>query len=267
MTKKQMYNRERSPSPEPAHYKETGKYKPEGKYKPGPEKYEVPSKETYHYSVCSHPIEEICLATNYLANIPEDFKHDMLKFICKEGVNGPGVYAEYVAPPNADTVHQINGSGGYFLKKTVEEATIYLIWYNRARGVYMFWGPTERAVRDAMNRIRGRIVKYVVHVNSAEKSSRHIDLAATPPPKPLMRKPAEYKHEEVGRTMSLGHGLTLETMGNAYLDEKKEEEIDEPPTHTRSDGYCPRPLKCWSDEDDEEENAPRALSRSMSIAH
>ena len=204
----------------------------------------------------------------------------MLKFICKEGLNGPGVYAEYVAPPNADTVHQINGSGGYFLKKTAEEATIYLIWYNRARGVYMFWGPTERAVRDAMNRIRGRIVKYVIHVNSAEKSSRHIDLAATPPPapakpapakpapaKPAPAKPAEYKHEEVSRTMSLGHGLTLETMGNAYLDEKKEEEIDEPPTLTRSDGYCLRPLKCWSDEDDEEENAPRGLSRSMSIAH
>ena len=171
--------------------------------------YTIPSKETYQYRNCSHPIEEICLATNYLATIPDDFKHAMLKFICKEGLNGPGVYAEYRAPPNAETVHHINGSGGYFLKKTTEEANIYLIWYNRVRGVYMFWGALEREVRDAMNRIRGRIVKYVVHVNSAEKStpqthhSRHSDIAGSPPPPPLHPKltlkstrPVEEKIEE-----------------------------------------------------------------------
>lgn len=117
-------------------------------------KYTIPSKETYQYRLCSHPIEEICLATNYLANIPDDFKHGMLKFICQEGLNGPGVYAEYSAPPNADTVQHINGSGGYFLKKTTEESNIYLIWYNRVRGVYMFWGALEHEVRDAMNRIQ-----------------------------------------------------------------------------------------------------------------
>lgn len=158
--------------------------------------YTIPSKETYQYRVCSHPIEEICLVTNYLANIPDDFKSAMLKFICKEGLNGPSVYAECVAPPNPVTVHKINGNGGYFLKKTAEEANIYLIWYNRDRGVYMFWGAVERTVRDAMNRIRGRIVKYVVYVNSVEKPtpqtthrSRHRDIAETPPPAPARALP------------------------------------------------------------------------------
>lgn len=160
--------------------------------RPSQAKYTIPSKETYQYRECSHPIEEICLATNYLANIPDDLKHTMLQFICQEGLNGPGVYAEYSAPPNADMVHSINGNGGYFLKKTTEEANIYLIWYNRTRGVYMFWGAIEREVRDAMNRIRGRIVKYVVHVNSVEKPthqtyySRHNDIAGSPPPPPAL---------------------------------------------------------------------------------
>lgn len=130
----------------------------------------IPSKEDYRFRSCSHPIEEICLATNYMAIIPDDFKQAMLRFICKEGLNGPGVYAEYSAPPNPETVNIINGKGGYFLKKTTQEANIYLIWYNRNRNVYMFWGALEKEVRDAMNRIRGRIVKYVSDSNSAEKS-------------------------------------------------------------------------------------------------
>jgi hypothetical protein len=156
---------------QPAIIKRTASHAPSPSPSPSPlpPKYTIPSKETYQYRDCSHPIEEICLVTNYLATIPDEFKHTMLKFICQEGLNGPGVYAEYSAPPNADTVHRINGSGGYFLKKTAEDANIYLIWYNRPRGVYMFWGALEREVRNAMNRIRGRIVKYVVHVNSAEK--------------------------------------------------------------------------------------------------
>lgn len=159
----------------------------------------IPSKEEYRFRPCSHPIEEICLATNYMAIIPDDFKQDMLKFICKEGIHGPGVYAEYSAPPNPETVNIINGKGGYFLKKTTQEANIYLIWYNRNRNVYMFWGALEKEVRDAMNRIRGRIVKYVSIGNSAEKSHERRpllnrnDIAGSPPP-----PPSTHLHESRG---------------------------------------------------------------------
>jgi len=75
------------------------------------------------------------------------------------------VYGDYAAPPNKQIVDQINGQGGYFLKMTAEAAGIYLIWYYQAKERYLFWGPTTRSVRDAMNRIRGRIVKYVVHLD------------------------------------------------------------------------------------------------------
>ena len=151
MTKKQ--ERERSPSPEPI-YKN--------------KKYEVPSKETYFFDRCEQPITEICEATNYFQQLPDDIKIPMLKYICEQSREGPSVYGEYDAPPDQEIVESINGKGGYFLKKTTEAADIYLIWYNRQKNIYKFWGPTERAVKDAMNRIRGRIVKYVIHLHTSQ---------------------------------------------------------------------------------------------------
>jgi len=179
-------------------------------------RFTIPSKEEYRFRSCSHPIEEICLATNYMAIISDDFKQSMLKFICKEGLNGPGVYAEYSAPPNPETVNIINGTGGYFLKKTTQEANIYLIWYNRNRNVYMFWGALEKEVRDAMNRIRGRIVKYVSVGNSAEKSHEQRpllnrnDIAGSPAP-----PPSTHLHE------SRGGGNQTKTKIHQIIDERR----------------------------------------------
>jgi hypothetical protein len=94
----------------------------------------------------------------------------MLTAICRQ--KSSSVYGDYAAPPNKQIVDQINGQGGYFLKMTAEAAGIYLIWYQQAKGRYMFWGPTERSVRDGMNRLRGRIVKYVVHLDEPAKEKR-----------------------------------------------------------------------------------------------
>jgi hypothetical protein len=98
----------------------------------------------------------------------------MLSEICRQ--KGSSVYGHYDAPPNKHIVAQINGERGYFLKKTTTAANIYLIWYHPSKERYMFWGPTERSVRDAMNRIRGRIVKYVVHLDrQSERAEEDID--------------------------------------------------------------------------------------------
>jgi hypothetical protein len=86
----------------------------------------------------------------------------MLSDICRQ--KSTSVYGDYAAPPSKQIVEQINGQGGYFLKMTAKAAGIYLIWYYQAKERYLFWGPSQRSVRDAMNRIRGRIVKYVVHL-------------------------------------------------------------------------------------------------------
>jgi hypothetical protein len=145
-----------------------------------PTKYQIPSKDTYQYRNCSHPIEEICGVTNNMELLPPDFKYAMLSFICQAGLNGPSVYSEYPAPPNDATTEQINGRGGYFLKKTTEAANIYLIWYDRKRKMYMFWGAIEKAVRDAMNRLRGRITKIMLFENtSSSRSSNNTTTTTT----------------------------------------------------------------------------------------
>jgi hypothetical protein len=145
---REQYERQHSPSPEPVYEKQ---------------KYEVPSKESYFLDRCDQPMEEICEETNYFQLIPDDIKIPMLKFICEHSRKNPSVYGEYDAPPDQKIVESINGQGGYFLKKTTEAADIYLIWHNQKKNVYKFWGASERTVRDAMNRLRGRIVKHVVH--------------------------------------------------------------------------------------------------------
>jgi hypothetical protein len=134
--------------------------------------------------------------------LPPDFKYAMLKFICQEGLKGPSVYGEYPAPQNAVTIDKINGNGGFFLKKTTEAANAYLIWYNSTRNMYMFWGATEKEVRNAMNRIRGRILKVVLYGNTSNTSTSHqnphphphppmatgySDIAESPPPPPSMQ--------------------------------------------------------------------------------
>jgi hypothetical protein len=105
----------------------------------------------------------------------------MLSEICRQ--KGSSVYGHYDAPPNKHIVAQINGECGYFLKKTTAAANIYLIWYHPSKERYMFWGPTERSVRDAMNRIRGRIVKHVVHMDrQSERTEEDIYYVEPVPP-------------------------------------------------------------------------------------
>lgn len=217
--------------------------------------YQAPSKESYFFVQCKQPIEAICISTNYLQQLPDDFKSEMLKFICKESRNGPSVYAEYDAPPNRQTVEAINGKGGYFLKKTAEIANIYLIWYNRQQKIYKFWGPTERAVRDAMNRIRGRIVKYTMHIHIQPQEpiqpqerpalpewpdSEYSDDETAPPDEP----------EPLRRTMSLKY-VSAENIKSIYERSDEEDGVRPLPELPR------RPLP----------EEPYEMSRSMSIAY
>jgi hypothetical protein len=133
----------------------------------------VPEKSDYYYDESTNPIEEICKYTDNLEHIPAEIRYQMLAEICRQ--KGSSVYGHYDAPPNKHLVAQINGQGGYFLKKTTTAANIYLIWYHPSKDRYLFWGPTEKTVRDAMNRIRGRIVKYVVHLDRPNETEEDVE--------------------------------------------------------------------------------------------
>ena len=202
--KQSTFQRSPSPSPQEVNIKQQVIAQP-------PQNYTIPSKESYYFRQCSHPIEEICNVTQHLTLIPEELRTNMLQFICKEGMKGPGVYGEFTGPPNIQTIKIINGNGGYFLKKTTLEANIYLIWYHRERGVYMFWGPTQKTVHNAKNRIRGRIAKYVLPTRTTNLSLTnkmvHYQIADSPPPIPSSppsspsSSPPPLQH-----TMSYKHG-------------------------------------------------------------
>lgn len=162
--------------------------------------FRVPSKDTYFIDRCDNPMEEICISTNYFKQIPDEFKYAMFKFICDQSHKSPSVYGQYEAPPEREIVESINGRGGYFLKKTAEEANIYLIWFDRQKNIYKFWGASEREVRDAMNRIRSRIVKYVIHAPTPKVLTVKVDQAKVDQAKVRHREPIQLSKENLATT-------------------------------------------------------------------
>jgi hypothetical protein len=270
--KKQMYERERSPSPspEPHEYKRS-EYK-QREYKQSD--YQVPSKESYFFDRCDQPMVEICEATNSFQLLPDEFKFPMLTFICAHSHEGrPSVYGEYDAPLDWETVESINGKGGYFLKMTAEAANIYLIWHNRQKNIYKFWGPSERAVRDAMNRIRGRIVKYVVHGHPLDPiepiplqrlhNMNATNLADSPPP--MTPKPMTMSLPQASKNYIKAHPTEFPASCALIKEKEKEEEEEEdnfrPGKLVRTDSIAISEIY-----GEEPSHHSFGLSRSMSMA-
>ena len=170
--------------------------------------YRVPEKSDYYYDESPNPIEEICKYTDNLEYIPPDLRYQMLSAICRQ--KECSIYGHYDAPPTKHLVAQINGQGGYFLKKTTAAANIYLIWYNPDKDRYMFWGPNERTVRDAMNRIRGRIVKYVVHLDRPREPEEDVEEDYIAPAEPTFDehfgKVSQTQMNKMGFTSGKGLG-------------------------------------------------------------
>jgi hypothetical protein len=259
--------RECSPSPEEVR---EGKYD-RSKIIKAPCNFRVPSKDTYFIDRCDNPMEEICISTNYFKQVPDEFKYAMFKFICEQSHKSPSVYGQYEAPPEREIIESINGRGGYFLKKTAEEANIYLIWFDRQKNIYKFWGASKHEVRDAMNRIRSRIVKYVIHeptpkVLHAKEQSVKVsrrepiqlskeNLATTPPP-PSPKASVYFKPIVCETITALKHWPTKENIVNPLKDE------DEcPPRIMRSISVAPCGFAS-----DNDPHQPIELCRSISIA-
>ena len=176
--------------------------------------YAVPEKSDYYIDKSRHPIEEICRYTGHLAQVPNEVRYRMLDLICAQKGRSSR-YGCYAAPPWVDTVARINGQGGHFLKVTAAAAGLYLIWYNAAKSTYMFWGPSEQSVRDGMNRLRGRIVKYVVHLGTHVEEEYTGETDYYDPEEPV-------KLEKLGKVITkqmkkmgfvAGHGLGREAKG------------------------------------------------------
>jgi hypothetical protein len=125
--------------------------------------YLVPQKP-YYLRDSEYPMEEMRDVTANFTQISNETKENLVRNLYHRKMRNQGTIIGVCNAPNIAIAEQINGKGGYFLKKTTEETGVDLIWYNKWDSTYIFWGPTTFKVVDAMNRICSRIIKYVVHV-------------------------------------------------------------------------------------------------------
>lgn len=147
-----------------------------------PGKYDIPAKP-YFTAPAPHLLEEICRLTEDLELLEPEYRRDMLQRI-RGHAWGTAVYGEYPAPPDVEAQKLIIGKGGYYFKITTQNTGIYLIWHNRLRNIFGFWAPNKDTLFLAMNLIRSRLVKIVVHV-LPEKRQAALYTVNMPVPVPM----------------------------------------------------------------------------------
>lgn len=140
--------------------------------------YIVPTKP-YYLRAVRDAIDEISFVTQDFQLLPPYFNNLEDQLSGRQRVT---MYGQFDAPTDKNIIKKINGKNGFFLKKTIKEADIDLIWWNEVTNHYLFWGTTKGRVIDAMNRIRSRIVKYVVHLNPAKNIASQHDRSPSPSP-------------------------------------------------------------------------------------
>jgi hypothetical protein len=152
----------------------------------------IPSKP-YYLRETYAPLEEICEVTNNLSYVPAYFVnlHDDLALRRRVSQFG-----QFFAPSNYAVLNKVNGKYGFFLKKTIKETGIDFIWHDKEREQYLFWSPTKLRLIDAMNRIRSRIIKYVMHLPVAKISKKAQAPAVAQAPAPVAQTPVAQEEEE-----------------------------------------------------------------------
>jgi len=158
----------------------------------------IPAKP-YFTAPAPHLLEEICRLTEDLELLDPEYRREMLQRI-RSHAWGTAVYGEYPAPPDVEAQKLIIGKGGYYFKITTQNTGIYLIWHNRLRNIFGFWAPDKDTLFLAMNIIRSRLVKIVVHVLPEKRQAALYSvnmpavrtLCETPPPplEPITPPPA-----------------------------------------------------------------------------
>ena len=123
--------------------------------------YQIPTKP-YYLAPTICPLEEICVFTNNLAFVSEDFRANLFcRISSRQWSTTVGMFN---APQDVNALKMIIGEDGYFLKLTTRNCDVDMIWHDRQNNMFLFWGPSIYAVVQAMNQIRSRIIKYTVYI-------------------------------------------------------------------------------------------------------
>jgi len=171
--------------------------------------YQIPTKP-YYLAPTICPLEEICVFTNNLTFVSEDFRANLF---CRIGSRQwPTTVGMFNAPQDINALKMIIGEDGYFLKLTTRNCDVDMIWHDRQNNMFLFWGPSIYAVVQAMNQIRSRIIKYTVYIKPQEAS------AQPPPP-----HQASAQHQEASSRQDGIEDIT---------DDDEDEYADMPPLMT-----------------------------------
>ena len=118
--------------------------------------YQIPTLP-YYLALTNFPLEDINLFTNIL-NSSNNYKDQLISRLSSR--NWPTTIGIFDAPKNVDAVKIIIGEDGCFLKLTTENCNVDMIWHDRQFNRFIFWGPSQYSVIQAMHKIRIRIIKY-----------------------------------------------------------------------------------------------------------
>jgi hypothetical protein len=145
--------------------------------------YQVPPK-VYLLRSTTHPIEEIGLHTDMFQKIQEPYREFLFRRLC-DRAKLETMYSELPAPSDVEILKRIIGENGHYLKLTTGNCNVDFIWHDRDAKLFRFWAPKKYSLIQAMNIIRGRIIKYVGFPYDVEELFMNFP---PPPPPPSSRQ-------------------------------------------------------------------------------
>jgi hypothetical protein len=99
--------------------------------------------------------------TDNITTISPEFMLALCKMLMDRASDGvPTVFGYMKAPAKELVLKQVIGSDGYYFKMTTTTCGVDFIWYDRAQGMFLFWGANNFRIVKAMNAIRWRANKY-----------------------------------------------------------------------------------------------------------
>jgi hypothetical protein len=131
----------------------------------------------------------------------------------------------------------IFGEDGYFLKLTTRNCDVDIIWHDRHNNMFLFWGPSIYAVVQAMNQIRGRIIKYTIYMKPQQAISTQPQQAiSTQPQQAISTQPQQAISTQPQQAISTQPQQALSTQpqqdGIEDISDDDDEYADMPPLMT-----------------------------------
>jgi hypothetical protein len=215
--------------------------------------YQIPPK-MYVLRRTIHPIVDIGRFTEQLQLIPQPYREYLFHRLWVERANMETLCSELSAPSDVEILKRIIGDNGHYLKLTTQNCNVDFIWHDREANLFRFWAPKKYNLIQAMNIIRGRIIKYVAFQANQEQAYEpgqaygpygrnqnfnELFMKFPRPPSPPMREARSPSPEPVMRHHSMMQ-RSMSTYPTDLAASPEPNEPEPPRMMQRSMSMCPR---------------------------